>query len=51
MLCVCIEVVYVSNFMCMYSALRLNFVLGEVRFRKLSIIIIIIILYSGDVVA
>ena len=36
MLCVCIEVVYVCNFMCMYSALslKLNLVLGELHFRK-----------------
>ena len=46
MLCVCIEVFCVwSVISCiMYSALSLNFALGELRFGKAIIIIIIIVI-------
>ena len=45
MLCVCIEVSYVCNFMCyVQRALSLNFVLGDSALEKLSIIIIFIII-------
>ena len=45
MLCVCIAVVYVCNFMCSVQRVELKlFLLGNCAFEKLSIIIIIIII-------